>query len=231
MTRTHWTPRATGMVGGVALLLGALTGCTSGEAPEDPARAQQTDQATVVLQPGKPGEPASPGSPEGPATESAWNHADVAFAQMMIPHHAQALAMAELAPDRAASPQVRALAERISAAQAPEIMTLAAWLDDRDMEVPRAHEQAGAWDHAQHGHDGMAGMLTQAEMDRLATSEGRRFDRLFLQGMIAHHRGALEMAGDVAVTGADLRISEMAADISAGQAAEIARMRGLLRGA
>ena len=75
----------------------------------------------------------------------------------------------------------------------------------------------------------MRGMLTDAQMRRLAAARGAEFDRLFLHGMIQHHRGAIEMADAVAVGGSDLLVSELAADVKATQAAEISRMRDLLR--
>lgn len=219
-------PRLVRAAASVAAVLGlAATAACSGQADDDqPAAAE-----APVVQPGGPGDPTALIDPADVDPEDPWNHADVAFMQMMIWHHAQALDMSELAADRAGSPQVRALAERIRAAQGPEIMSMAAWLDERGMEVPRADQDAESWDHAAHGHDGMAGMLTDAEMEQLAASTGSEFDRLFLEGMIGHHEGALEMADHVTVEGEDLRVSELAADISVGQAAEIGRMEDLLR--
>ena len=213
--------------GGVAaalLTLGLLGGCTSTEAPPEDAQRSGTE----VIQPGRPGEEASAIDPGSVTVADPWNHADVAFMQMMIPHHAQALEMSRLAADRASSPQVRSLAERIEAAQGPEIMLMAAWLEERKMEVPRAADEPASYDHAQHGHDGMAGMLTRAEMNRLSKASGEAFDRLFLEGMIGHHEGALEMADNVAGSGEDLRVSELATDVSVGQAGEITRMEELL---
>ena len=74
----------------------------------------------------------------------------------------------------------------------------------------------------------MMGMLTPAEMDALAAARGREFDRLFLEGMIGHHQGALRMANTVAGKGIDVRVLELAGDVSLTQNAEIARMRQLL---
>lgn len=183
-----------------------------------------------VLQPGRPGEAAREVEDPGQvAVEESWNHADAMFMQMMIPHHAQALEMARLARSRAEDARVSVLAERIRAAQGPEIRMMAAWLDERGVEVPRAAEDPAGYDHAAHGHAGMKGMLTAEEMDRLRSSRGRAFDRLFLTGMIAHHRGALAMVDDVVPEGVDVRVSELAADVAATQAAEIARMKDLLR--
>jgi uncharacterized protein (DUF305 family) len=183
-----------------------------------------------VLQPGRPGEQARVvDQPEKVVPEDTWSHSDIAFMQMMIPHHGQALTMSRLAGTRAEDARVRTLAERIEAAQGPEIMMMAAWLEERGVDVPQADDDPAAFDHSAHGHNAMAGMLTAEEMDRLRTSGGREFDRLFLRGMIGHHRGALTMVDDWAPEGADVRVSELAADVAATQAAEILRMQDLLR--
>lgn len=210
----------------LALGLGAgLTGCSS--EPDGPAPAAGDDGPSVV-QPGLPGEPSASGDDVVVPPPPPWNHADVAFVQMMIPHHAQAVEMARLAEKRAGSDQVRRLAERIRAAQAPEILLMAAWLEEQGVDVPSASEDPLDYDHRAHSHDGMAGMLSPAEMDRLADARGRRFDRLFLRAMVRHHQGALEMADRVAVEGSALQVAELAADVSSGQSAEIDRMRELL---
>lgn len=218
------TAQVTARVAVLAVLLAGCSGTSDTEASGDGAK----DAAPPVVQPGEPGEPAREVDPETVEVDDSWNHADVAFLQMMIPHHAQALEMADLAELRASSPAVRSLAERIRAAQAPEILVMAGWLHEREMPVPRAAEDPASYDHAQHGHHGMAGMLTAEQMRRLTKARGPEFDRLFLRGMIAHHQGALTMAENVATTGADLRVSELAADVSASQAAEIDRMESLL---
>lgn len=188
-----------------------------------------TDPDVTILQPGRPGESASTLGPDDIPEDAEWNHADVAFMQMMIPHHAQALEMADLANERARSREVTSLARRIAGAQGPEIITMAAWLEQRNIDVPREGEDAEDFDHSEHGHSGMTGMLTPEQMTALAEAKGRRFDRLFLEGMIDHHQGAVDMANEVGTTGSDLQVAEMAADVATGQAAEIRRMRELLR--
>lgn len=148
--------------------------------------------------------------------------ADVMFAQLMIPHHEQAVVMSDLAldPARGASPAVVALAERIRGAQAPEIEQMRAWLDG---------EGAGmGGDHS--GHGGMEGMLSDEQLDALAAAEGADFDRLFLEGMIAHHAGAVAMAEDVKADGDDPELAALADEIIATQEQEIAEMRALLDG-
>ena len=205
-----------------------LGGCTSDPVQGNGEDLDRAAADVTVLQPGRPGEPAPTVGPEQTLDEDAWNHADAAFMQMMVPHHGQALVMARLAEVRADSPAVQALARRIRGAQGPEIITMAAWLDEHGIDVPRVAENPGDYDHSAHGHSGMPGMLSEKEMKQLRTASGPRFDRLFLDGMIAHHHGALEMAETVAREGVDIRVSEIAADVAASQSAEIQRMRELL---
>lgn len=116
------------------------------------------------------------------SSSSAFSGSDIMFAQMMIPHHQQAVDMGTLAETRALNPEVKALAAKIKAEQAPEIDQMKAWL-----------ESAGA--SLDMGHDmGMGGMLTDADMTALKNAKGAAFDRLYLEGMIGHHKGAIHMA-------------------------------------
>lgn len=209
---------------GVVLAL-ALSGCLSQESDR---QERQDGTAPVVVQPGGPGEVASTLAPGATAEHAATAHDDVAFMQMMIPHHAQALTMSELAPDRAGSPEVKALARRILAAQRPEILTMAAWLTERDLAVPSAQDDPADFDHGEHGHATMHGMLSDEQLDDLEAASGAEFDRLFLSGMIQHHEGAIAMADEVATAGTDVQATEIANEIVIGQGAEIDRMRELL---
>lgn len=146
--------------------------------------------------------------------------ADVTFAQGMIPHHQQALEMAELAATRAADPEVSALAQQIRRGQSPEIATMRSWL--------------AAWGQptAAPDHDGeharMAGMLTDAQLTGLRGASGKQFDRMFCELMIVHHEGALAMARDLIVEGASPRAKQLAHQIADAQQAEIAKMKALL---
>lgn len=216
----------------LAVLAGTLTGCAGdgGEQPEATATAASSPTGTPVreLLPGGPGDPVRTASGPVEVDVPGWSHADLAFLQMMVPHHRQALEMAALAPGRAASPAVLALAERIEAAQAPEILLMAGWLTDRGVEVPQAGDDPALWDHGAHGHDGMVGMLEPAELAALADARGAEFDRLFLAGMVRHHEGAVQMARDALAGATDPRIVELAEDVNAGQAAEVGRMQRLL---
>ena len=146
---------------------------------------------------------------------------DSMFSLMMIPHHEQALDMAALVPERSTSPEVQALAEEIEAAQAPEIEQMQGWLDEWGIE-----SEIDLADHADHA--GMEGMLTDEQMERLAAAEGAEFDRLWLEGMIAHHEGAVVMAETVLRSGTHRPSQDLAEEIIATQQAEITRMQAML---
>jgi uncharacterized protein (DUF305 family) len=148
------------------------------------------------------------------------------FAQMMIPHHEQAIEMADLAPARTSSPQVLALAEDIAAAQGPEIDLMAGWLQSWGEEVPTP---GSSTDHAGHGMgDGsMMGMMSAEDMAALAAANGAEFDRMWLAMMIAHHEGAVVMAEQVRDSSL-APVRDLADAIIAGQTAEIAQMQALL---
>ncbi len=146
----------------------------------------------------------------------------------MIGHHAQAIEMSRLAPTRAGGNNVRILAERIIAAQEDEIATIRQWLRDRGEPVPEAH----AGHHAGHG-ELMPGMLTEAQMARLAAASGPEFDRLFLTFMIQHHQGAVSMVSELFSSygaGQDETVFKFASDVNVDQATEIARMQKMLEG-
>ena len=221
----------------------ALTSCSADDPPEPAPSAQRESEPdvepeeteeeqrpgeVVTLQPGLPGEAASTGPVEVPEPEPE-NHSDIAFMQMMIPHHAQAVTMAKLAEKRAQDPAVRRLADRIKAAQGPEILFMAAWLEERGLDVPAAADDPEAFDHGAHGHEGMHGMMTPRQMKALSQARGKRFDELFLRQMIQHHSGAIQMAGVAAEEGVDRTVAEVAADVSVTQSAEIGIIEDLLR--
>ncbi|MFD3659193.1 DUF305 domain-containing protein [Streptomyces sp. NPDC058659] len=196
----------------------ALGACESGSGTAAP-RAESSTGGSVVA-PGKPGEPAKRISPEEAARllpDERPNSADFRYAQMMIVHHRQALTMTELAPQRAGSPQVKKVAERISAAQLPEIAAMEGWLKNNG--GPR--EQGG------HDHHSMPGMATEAQLKELKGAKGEAFDELFLKLMITHHDGAVTMAADVLSEGNNVLVEEMANDVIAQQTSEINRMRSL----
>lgn len=146
---------------------------------------------------------------------SDYSNADLMFAQMMIPHHQQAVDMGEIAATRASSPEVLALAKQISEEQEPEIALMDSWLTG-----------SGAGGHMNHNM-GMDGMLTDAELETLKAAKGAEFDRLFLEGMIAHHEGAIAMAEDV-VDSKNPKVAELAASIVKSQTEQIQYMKELL---
>lgn len=204
-------------------LLTLGVGCSAEEPDVDPAAGADSSGARV-LQPGRPGDANRTVSPDATVATASPNAADVTMMQLMIPHHEQALEMCELARTRARNEQVASLARRIKGAQGPEIQLMSAWLRGRGHQVPEAHES-----HEGHDHSAMPGMLSQQQMDELARADGVRFDRLFLSGMIQHHRGAVDMANDALQEGSDTLALELAADIATGQLAEIGRMADIRR--
>lgn len=216
--------RGTAVVALSAAAVLALTACESepGSGHDSPKTAASAGSSTgpSVVVPGKPGEPARRVSPEEAARllpDERPNGADFRYVQMMIEHHRQALTMTALAPQRAKSPQVKKVAERIAAAQAPEIRAMEGWLKKNGGPRP----QSG------HDHHTMPGMATDAQLGRLRGARGAAFDELFLQLMITHHEGALSMAGEVLTQGNNVLVEEMANDVIAQQTAEIDRMRSL----
>ncbi|MFF6995190.1 DUF305 domain-containing protein [Streptomyces sp. NPDC008313] len=158
------------------------------------------------------------------ASQGKHNAADVAFAQGMIPHHRQAVEMADLAPGRAESAEVKKLASDIKEAQDPEIETLSGWLTSWGKVVPAE----GAMDHSMHDMGSMGGMMTAEDMDSLKKASGKAFDTAFMEMMIKHHEGAVEMAKTEKTDGFFPGAKKMADAIITSQTAEISRMNGLL---
>ncbi|MGA4982809.1 DUF305 domain-containing protein [Streptomyces cellulosae] len=172
---------------------------------------------------GHGGHQATDAASSAPASQGQHNAADVSFAKGMIPHHRQAVEMADLAPDRARSAEVKKLAAEIEKAQAPEIEKLSGWLTSWGETVPAE----GAMEHSMHG-GGMEGMMSAEEMTALENASGEAFDTSFMEMMIRHHEGAVEMAKTEQSDGAHAPARKMAADIIASQSAEIEQMKKLL---
>ncbi|WP_433395461.1 DUF305 domain-containing protein [Streptomyces sp. CA-146814] len=214
-------PRATVLAAAVVAAVLVLGGCDGDGGDTKPAAGKETGPGVVA--PGRPGEPNRTLTAEEAAKEvsrDTANSADFRYAQMMTEHHAQALVMTELAPDRASATAVKNLAERISAGQKPEIGAMEGWL-----------KKNGGEDRAQrHGHDhaGMPGMATEAQLKELRAAKGKTFDTLFLELMITHHQGAITMATEALAEGNDVFVEEMASDVVAQQTVEINRMRALM---
>jgi uncharacterized protein (DUF305 family) len=172
--------------------------------------------------------PAASPAPVGAApTEPSVNQADVEFMQGMIGHHTQAVRMVALLKTRTARDDMKLLGQRIEVSQTDEIRMMCNWLRDRHEDVPDDSDyrmMMAMPDMA------MPGMLTQAEMDRLAAARGTDFDRLFLEFMIKHHQGALTMVKTLMASpgaGQDASVFAFASDIQADQSAEINRMRAM----
>lgn len=161
-----------------------------------------------------------------PGLSAAHNEADVIFATDMIPHHAQAIEMADLALARATSAQVRDLATRIKAAQDPEIRTMSAWLVAWGGSVPStgAHHDMGSMGST----EGQSGMMSTQEMADLGDATGVAFDRMWLQMMIRHHQGAVAMARTELSAGSNPEAKALAQAIIDGQTKEISEMESLL---
>ncbi|GAA3541020.1 DUF305 domain-containing protein [Aeromicrobium flavum] len=153
------------------------------------------------------------------------NDADVAFAQQMIPHHEQAVMMSEMAQARAERPQVKDLAADIKAAQGPEIETMRGWLESWDEDVPGG---MSGMDHGDMDHGDMTGMMSEDQMNDLEGASGTEFDRMFLQMMIEHHEGAVEMARTEKSDGKAADVIALAEDIERTQTEEIRLMKSLL---
>lgn len=159
------------------------------------------------------------------AQATSHNQQDVMFAQGMIPHHQQAIDMAEIAATRATMPEVKQLASAIEAAQGPEIQQMTGWLKSWGATVPPT-------DMGDMGHDmgDMGdGMMSDADMAKLNKLSGKAFDKAFLTMMIEHHEGAIAMARTEQASGRFPEAKAMAGEIVTSQTAEITKMRELLK--
>jgi len=148
--------------------------------------------------------------------KGAYSDDELMFASMMIPHHSQAVTMSELALANTTNPEVLALATAIRDAQGPEITQMQSWLDQSDYSGTHA------------GHMDMGGMLSDEEIAKLAIAKGAAFDRLFLEGMIAHHEGAIEMA-EMIKDSTNSEVKKLFNNIVSSQSAEIEAMKALLK--
>jgi uncharacterized protein (DUF305 family) len=214
-----------------ALWLAGLTGLAAG--PQTPP----------IFNPGAPGASSRVIS-AAEAVElgrTSFTADDVAFMQHMIVHHGQAVEMVELLRTRGVHPTVRRLGQRISMSQEAEIAVMRGWLTDRGqpLEMPGMGGGHAGMDHSAHaGHAMaasdtpiMAGMLSPAQMQTLAAASGPAFDRLFLEGMIRHHQGALDMVDALLANpdaAEDTMLSDFTTSVVADQSAEILRMQSLL---
>lgn len=204
----------------VAAMAGALVLVGCGGSGERPAAAVSNSHASATT--------------SSPA--SSFNDADVMFAQQMIPHHQQAIQMAQMAPSHAQNPKVKVLAAEIEALQASEIKTMTGWLHAWGKPVPTAmpgmmSPMPGMVGSPSPGMSGasMPGMISQQEMSQLMAAHGATFDRMFLQMMIRHHQGAVEMAKTEQAKGLNPAAKKLAQQIQTSQTAQIAQMQQMLQ--
>jgi uncharacterized protein (DUF305 family) len=181
-----------------------------------------------IVQPGAPGEASREiGSAQASdLSRVGFTPADAQFMQGMIGHHAQALDMVALIPQRTNREAMRLLGRRIELSQDDEIKMMREWLQARGQALPDAHA------HHMPGYKPMPGMLTAEEMAALAAAKGDEFDRLFLIGMIKHHDGALYMVEELFKNpgaGQESEIFAFASDVVADQRMEIDRMGAMLK--
>ena len=205
------------LIAAVALGVGACKTASGG-----------SSTGTRILQPGAPGQETKTIGTAQATDLSKVGHtpADVKFMQGMIGHHAQAVEMVALIADRTATEDLKRLGLRIQVSQEDEMNMMRKWLEVRGEKIPgpHAHHEPGGF---------MPGMLTSEEMAQLAAAKGKEFDRLFLQGMIKHHGGALTMVDELFKSpgaGQDGDIFAFASDVDADQRMEMERMYMMLKG-
>ena len=179
-----------------------------------------------------PGPSGPGGGPAASAVNRPVSQADIHFMSGMIPHHAQAVLIAGWAPSHGARLDVRTLCERIVVGQRDEIALMQTWLRDHNQPVPPANATRMKMMMNGMEHDMlMPGMLTDEELAQLDRARGPEFDRLFLQAMIRHHQGAIQMVDELFGSyGAaqDEIVFRFASDVYADQSTEIARMEKML---
>ena len=180
-----------------------------------------------IIQPGAPGQQSRLITAEEASALAGMEYSlgDIQFLQGMIPHHAQAKEMSALAESRTNNEAILAVAARITLSQDDEIAMMQGWLGDRGLEVTAEDARH------QSGFMSMAGMLTDEEMAALAAARGSEFDRLYLENMIQHHQGALDMVEDLLDQRGSVQdplLYEFTSDVTSDQTSEIERMVTLL---
>jgi uncharacterized protein (DUF305 family) len=197
--------RLTRIVAALGALLAALvlSSCSGSESHDDHAK---TDEPVITGQP------------------AGFNADDLAFVTDMIAHHQQAVDLSALVPDRSTNAEVVAMAEQISAAQQPEINAMRVFLVQWN-ENPEDNTHGGGG-----GHTPMQGMVDDATMARLQTLKGEEFDTLWLESMISHHQGAIEMAKAEIANGQNVDVKGMAQTMVDTQQGEIGQMKQMLGG-
>lgn len=205
-----------------------LAGCTA-EAEDDPGGEPGDGDVVQLGAPGESNKPLTDDEAEALAEDLELQHsaADVQFVNDMLAHHEQALVMTAMIGTRTDSRDLALLGERMDVSQNDEIAQMQAWLVARGEEVP-------AYDAHAHGagHAAMPGMLSAEQLDAMRDASGEEFERLFLQGMIGHHQGAIVMVQQLFGSpggGQDREMSQLANHIASDQAIEVARMQKMLK--
>lgn len=225
-----------------ALITLSACGSSSGGGMEGMDMGEESSAAAA---PSSAAAEATPSASTGATTEATssasaedmgeHNDADVMFAQMMLPHHRQAVEMSNMLLDKEGiDPAVTDLATRIAAAQEPEIEQLTTWLETwGEPEEPEGgmegHDMGSMGEgESMEGMGSMEGMMSDEDMAALGTAEGAEAETLFLESMTAHHRGAVQMAQQEIEDGMFPEAIEMAETIVETQQAEIEEMTALL---
>lgn len=211
--RTATRIGALGAATALSLILAACGGANSGSMDHS---AMSSGSSTTS---------ASPSASATSNVDNEHNDQDVMFAQMMIVHHKGAIEMAQMATTQASSQQVKDLATTIEAAQQPEIEQMTSWLNAWGEPVEAGSSMEGM-DHS--STSGMSGMMSEEQMTQLQNATGTDFDQMFLQLMIEHHTGAVQMAQTEQQQGSNPQAQELADSIVTSQSAEIEQMKQML---
>lgn len=173
-----------------------------------------------------PASSVAPSASTSASVSDVHNDADIEFAQMMIPHHEQAIEMAKMVPSHSTNPQLNAFAKQVEAAQAPEIAQMRSWLAAWGVS-----ESASAGSMEGHGHNAQGdgsvpseGMMTPAQMEQLEAANGSTFDTMWYRMMIEHHQGAVDMSKAELADGSNPQAKALASSIIKSQTAEIQQM-------
>jgi uncharacterized protein (DUF305 family) len=166
-------------------------------------------------------------TPAGSSANGSFNDADVTFAQMMIPHHKQAVEMSTMADTQATDTELKKLAAQIKGAQDPEITKMTGWLQawGKPTTAPSGHAMGGMSSMPGMDH---SGMMSDADMAQLKAAKGKDFDKWYAQMMIAHHNGAIQMARDEQANGSNADAKALAKTIADSQQAEVATLEKIL---
>ncbi|MFD5864795.1 DUF305 domain-containing protein [Agromyces sp. NPDC127015] len=219
-TRSPYSARTALLAASPLLLAVALTACT-------PTGSDSPEPTSPVVQLGAPGESNRTLSPDEAANLGSpeFSEVDSAFMLAMIRHHQQAIEMTDLVDDRTDDRDIRLLAERMSVSQQDEKTQITTWLQERS--VPVNGDGSG---HEAHDAESMPGMLSDDQFAELEAATGEEFDLLFLEYMIQHHEGAVQMVDDLYADGGgqESATDQFARHVESDQGIEIARMQQML---